>query len=1095
MRHHIFTTFAILAAIFALIPASTQAQDLDQVLFSVGTSLEDTDSDGQAWIYLLWQMEDIEALKDRTFAIYSKSGEPASPDPYVYEGTARTRLDPAAIQTLINRGIELGDDPGSLENDMDTLFEQLIPDASIPLPDKISAVVAGCLADPEQFENLVFLSRTHPTLSLVLGTGFASKHTVGEVRTWEVRECPSGFSAVDDCDTVLSRLTLKVGAFLPLPAPGQPVYVPFVDGSGNPDPRAHLNVPLRWSTPDDLRQRSLLQFGYNLYRMTAADALDAGFDANPPDPQLLVELADLPGHSTTRVNTVPILADRLLTDSESLDTVSDPQTYYIIDDNGRYLPGGAPFQNGEEYYYFVTARDILGRDGEVSDGSHVLICDYQPPPQPKGLRVTNHYDFDPVTDVNTQHFKVEWEAPETGDAQTPETITGYQVYRWWSIQEMQENNAFPYNSATTTAGGLVAVLPASQTEFIDNGSNAPFLQVTRLSDGSTLVDQNYANKTFWYTVRAIDGSACGGNLSGNSAPVYGVLRDRIGPDKPDGLVRISCYDIRVVAPREVQGSKPWESEPELGKVYLTLEGERLDSFVEWVEFAVFNPQSGTYTLITDRYTFDPGELLHTYQVKFPQPDEANPLYISCRMGGRDGIVSGWNTLDVPVVSNEVSAFVIYWQGESLESRASPGQACDVHIPIGPDGTVNGIDIQFDLTPSTEEWKVYRRVNDGRLTLISQGLDSASDILFVIVEDLNMPAKDARMCYFVQLFDQHGNPSPIVRIACIDVQGKESLPAPMLAPVLALGGESAPGALLSWFSPPYGIERFEVWVANDEGELPSTLGDDFESPEPDVTVDGRTWRPFRTGRISTTFPGNTPEFGSQIEGIALGEAYTFRLRALGPNGSEGPFSNEEDFIWNPDSSPAVSGPNVPWPALGLPKIQSAFNDGILARTVDKWLFDGGAVRISELFYGNIDFSPNGENESDFFFPPLVDPNEAVYKNADGESLLPFVLYRFQVPNAEYPQVSGDIYQVSPMMESIASRLENFPGFGITAYQNYDPFVFLASNTTRGEPQWFDLLVKDTQPVISGAEYRYLLVRFDPVSKEIAEIIPTNTLVIP
>lgn len=1095
MRHQFFTTLKYITALMAFAPA-LPAQDLDEVLFSVGTTLLDEDGDGEAWSYLLWQAEDLEQLKGRVIAVYSKSGEADSPDAYTYEGTARTRLDPVAIQTLVTRGEQLGDDPVTLESDIDNLFEELVPDGSISLAEKISAVVDGCLLDPELFENLIFLSRTHPTLSLVLGTGFASRHTDGEVRTWELRECPEGYAAPSDCERVIARITLRVGDYTPLPAPGRPVYVPFTDDGGNPDPRAHLNVPLRWHVPDVLRERLLLQFGYNVYRMTEADALAGNFDALPPTPDMLADFAADPGHSTTRANGAPVLIDRLLSETEAADTGADPKTYFHIDDNNRYDPGGTPFQNGETYYYFITARDVLGRDGEASEGTLVQICDFQPPPQPRQVKVTNHYSYDSTNDANTQHFKVEWNAPDVSDAQTPETITGYQVYRWWSIEEMQHKNPFPYDSATDTQGGLVAVLPAGQTEFIDDGPDAPFLRVQRFPDGTTTVDQSYGNKTFWYTVRAIDGSACGGNLSGNSAPAYGVLRDRIGPDAPTGTIEISCYDIRVVAPREVQPGEVWDREPEIGVAYMTLNAKRLDTFVQWVEFSRLDPVTGNRTPIGDRYYFAPDELSHTIQVKLAFPDPNSPIYVSCRMGGVGGKVSTWNTLQVGPPSNEFGAYLIDWEGNARERRLPPSEDCTTHISIGPSGTVNGIDVTFTLTDTTEEWKVYRRINDGRQTLIAQGLDSALDVLTAIATDLNMPAKDARICYFVQLFDQHGNPSPIVRVGCVEVQGKESLPAPMLAPPISAGDESAPKSLLAWFCPPYGIEHFEVWVSSESGELPSALGADFGSPEPDVTTGGRTWRPFRTGRIQTTFPSNSPEFTTIASGILVGELYTFKVRPIGNNGSIGPFSNEETFTWNPDSSGAVAGPDVPWPALGLPRIENAFNSAILARTVDQWLFDGGAVRIGELFYDNLDYAPNGEKESDFYFPPnILNLDQAVVKNSDGESLFPFVLYRYQVPNTEYPQVSGDVYQVSPLLESIAARLETFPTTGQPAFHNYDPFFFIADNLTRKERFWFDLLVKDTQPVISGASYRYLIVRFDPVTREIAEIIPTNTILIP
>ena len=37
-----------------------------------------------------------------------------------------------------------------------------------------------------------------------------------------------------------------------------------------------------------------------------------------------------------------------------------------------------------------------------------------------------------------------------------------------------------------------------------------------------------------------------------------------------------------------------------------------------------------------------------------------------------------------------------------------------------------------------------------------------------------------------------------------------------------------------------------------------------------------------------------------------------------------------------------------------------------------------------------------------------------------NLLPIVVYRYQVPGGDFPEVSGDIYQVTPLMRNIAAE---------------------------------------------------------------------------
>lgn len=1065
-------------------------QSLDEVLFSVGTTVEE-DGGGTAPVYLLWQASDLSQLKDRPLAVYSKAGTSSSSNPYQYEGIARARLQPAAILALLARGSALGDEQAVLENNLDNLFEELIPANDLPLEDKISAVVGGALDDPEQFENLIFLSRRHPTLSLVLGTGFSETYPVG-MRTFELRACPDVVSSPDaDCSQVVGRITVDVGTPEVLPAPGRPVEVPFTDDSGNVDPRAHLNVPVRWSMPDGLRERSLLQFGFNLYRVEETLAEDSDWDGNAPEADVLADLAEVEGSGVVQVNKAPILPERMLSEAEAADTVADPETYFHIDDNDRFDAGGEPFVNGDRYYYYVAARDLLGRIGQVSEGTEVLICDRQPPPQAKRVRVENHYDFDPGTDTNTQHFRVSWEAPELGNTQTPESIAGYRVYRWWSIDEMQQNTPFPDNDATETQGGLVATLGPGARSFIDNGEDAPYLRVERLDDGTTDVDQSYANKTFWYTVRTIDGSACGGNLGGNSAPAYGVLRDRIGPAKASGRVLINCVDLRVVAPREVQIGKPFTDDIDPNAVYLRLQGFRKTPGVRWVEFAQLDA-AGNVVWPFGRYYFSSDQPLIEIQ-EVMEDAYTEQIIVGARMSDGRGLVSGWYELEVFASQSQSQFFDIYWEGEIRQQRSEPnGDDCTDHgtAPVPGLGTVP-VEVEFELTPTTEEWKVYRRVDDGELTLLRQGLDSPLEILTVVVTDNTLPAADSRICYFVQLFDEHGNPSPMVRLDCVEVEGKEAIPTPMLAPPQAVGSQSDPRAGLSWFCPPYGVHRFVVEITADNPEnLPNNPGDDISSLGTVFEEDGQFWIPMETRLANGLAPGNSPEFAASLDGIVSGVEYTLRVKAVGPTGRSSEYSNEESFTWNPDGDGTVSGPNVPWPALGLPELSSlnGTTSDVYASLLSSGNYYGAGIRVGKALYGADERPDTGKTPWRFAFPRAVsEPETLLFTDLDGESLLPFVLYRYQEPNGRYPEVSGDVYQVSPMMESIATNTATTPP------SNEDPFILLQPSADEEQGSgWYDLMVKDTQPMVRGAQYRYLLVRYDPRTREIVEVIPTNPI---
>ena len=132
-----------------------------------------------------------------------------------------------------------------------------------------------------------------------------------------------------------------------------------------------------------------------------------------------------------------------------------------------------------------------------------------------------------------------------------------------------------------------------------------------------------------------------------------------------------------------------------------------------------------------------------------------------------------------------------------------------------------------------------------------------------------------------------------------------------------------------------------------------------------------------------------------------------------------------------------------------------------------------------------------------WPSGYDPNQNVFRrksanpSANGEPLLPIVVYRQQVTNAAFPKVSGDVTQITPLIERIpwtppaplstaifvpdllyAGRYEN-PGLGNGSVMIY---------------------VRDLQPVILGGAYRYFVVRFK-ANREIDQIIPAGDVTLP
>jgi hypothetical protein len=111
------------------------------------------------------------------------------------------------------------------------------------------------------------------------------------------------------------------------------------------------------------------------------------------------------------------------------------------------------------------------------------------------------------------------------------------------------------------------------------------------------------------------------------------------------------------------------------------------------------------------------------------------------------------------------------------------------------------------------------------------------------------------------------------------------------------------------------------------------------------------------------------------------------------------------------------------------------------------------------------------------------------------VLPIAMYRVQVANTNFSVVPGDIVQVTPMMERIA-YVKNIMNGNVEVT---DPWITILhesdSPLTGTNPNYdHDIYLVDRQPVLKGARYKYLLVRFSP-NKEIERVIVTNTVDVP
>lgn len=1099
-----------------LMACSLSAQDVgSNLLYTVGTTAEDRH--GDTWGYLLWKATSPDLLDSRDFAVYAKSGEVSSLADYQRVGVVSPQIDPRSIRAMVNLGEILGDDIAALDDRLTEIFQDVLPnDPNVTTAEKLSIIVEGAMVDPELFENVRMLARLYASVNLTLGHAYAVELPY-PTTTFEIREHKNGQDV-----RVIGRVTLDNQGPVLLPSAGRPHDVPYPepDNFHSNSPKGHLNARLRWSVPDPLRRLSLLQYGYNVYRVPR-DMAEGRLDTGSPERQALLDLVE-DEEQAVQVNRLPVLTDQNLTEAEAADS-NDRETYFFADDNDRFQPGSVPFNDGDQFYYFVAPRDVLNRPGSISPGTLVTICDQMPPAVATQLEVENVYNYQ--NGAGEQFLRVSWEQTEADDPERQ--AAAYYVYRWSSVDEMHEKGGDPM--ANLIAGPISHTADGERLHFDDKPD--------AMNPDAPTMPQD-AGVTYWYTVRSEDDAVCSGNLSGPSSPAYGVLRDREGPDGPGGDVNIVCAEPTVTHLSNTAFDYQDDLDARTGG-FTRIGVTRTSDAVEWARIYTYVPNAPRLVR-TDiaRLRFEKGQTYAEVEI----PDIPSDVVIACVAGTIHGdVTDGAATTILEALPKGMDSWQVDFEAGVNFNRRPSGEDCNDHIAYNPDpvqggGNINSVEGTLGLTPTTREWKLYRRVNDGALSLVQQGEADYEEAQEIPWEDIAPPAPaDTRVCYYGQVFDEHGNASPLVRLDCIQSTHAD-LPRPMLAGIEALPSDNddqPPRAAIEWFCPTPGVTRFELFIAPTPDSMPDrisedlspNLGSDGERLPEDAADADLDFRIFQTQSLDTGFGGDA-QFSVVVE-VDYGTEYVVGVRAVGEGAFDrrpvGPFSNTERFVWNP---PATSpGPQVPWPALGLDPLATGANEvGGNFEAVRLPDEEGGgvAVRIGDFTLGapnlSTDPMPIETNtqftipEDSFFISDDQTPEDVVYRLTDtatdaqsGEmeqpSLIPFAIYRYQLPNDAFSEVSGTIVQVTPQMdefayeESYELRSGKGDGTGTFFTRVVDPFlrVELTGEDITSSLPTHEIYITDNHPVLLGAQYRYLFVRYTEYG-EIDRIIPTNTVTI-
>ncbi|MGB0371617.1 MAG: hypothetical protein ACPGN3_09710 [Opitutales bacterium] len=1043
---------------------------INDALFTVGTTTRGQDS--RDWAYILWQSEDLDLLSGGNVAIYRKDGDATSINPYSFEGLTSLQTNTTAIRALLQKGAQIGDDLLVLDERITDMFD--IPfSGDLELEDKVSAIMQAAQVDERYFENVVLLSRLHPALSLCMGQSWASP-IPGGISTFEVRYCDDGdvLDPDNDCVRVIGRITVDSLNPQSLPSPGPVVEVPIGDGSAV---QRDLNLRMRWGTPDPLRELSLLYFGFDVYRVTKTFGDSQGWNVTAPLPSEIIAAAETPGtsDSVARVNDLPILVDTDLTNTEAAD-LSDYQTFFHIDDNGRFLPGGEPFANGSQFYYFVAARDVLGRIGELSDPSLVTICDQLPPPSPADVSVENTYVFEEGN--RKQHLKVLWQAPEL-DADEASEIATYEVYRWESSDDFVQNR---------TSAHLYRIATLSASSSVDG-----FFEYTDKGPGAPEAPTDYG-KTFIYTVRATDSSACGGNYSPHSNTALGILRDREGPGPfdPEGVLTIECGEPEIVD-HTTQLQAKAENDDILYYYFefsaLALNDTNLFAIEYWLG-TVGSPNE----LITTQIF--PGDLNSTdpFAWSILKNNWTSDTRFFARAFTYGNNASSYYEIAVVPPADGTPTTSIEFLADYTLNLTSPAPGCNTHEIRNDDGSINPIDFFFVWPSGAESYRLYRSVDDGPQTFVAEGsrdLYADSPVEEAQALDPNPPFNASSICYYIQFFDVHGNPSQMYDLGCIETTARTKPPTPLLTQGESLGDHDNPIARIRWLCSPYGVERFVLWISPINQPPLETLNDDdletFLPTLPIVSGDPAQFASFRTGRVGASFIAQSPgDFAVEFP-VEVGVQYRIIATSLDSAGTLSDLSNEIQYSWTGED---FDGPVVPWPWRPVPS--SVGTASIDSKIVAEYFNDVGiGIRFGDTAI------PNGETLSSpgFNVEVAVPLDTFIYSDSVGKSLFPAAIYRVQVSNDLFPNVSGDVVQVSPLfeLENLATGINSKQGSPDT-YQILEPYIFVAYDNDGSTGH--GLYLADTNPVLGGADYTYFILRFSETG-EIDRIFTTNTVSVP
>ena len=544
---------ALLAAL--LLPAAPLAAQDGKIPAGVITSATTTlDGTNQPWGYLLLTSPQAKTLRGRKFGVHLKPAAATAAGEFSFQGAISPVTTPAAATALIDRAVRLGENRAEIEKSLRFLYRmakhpnylesikqppagQPWPPGTPPRPDdplqpgeppvgQQAVLVMTRATEDTAYAGLIEASaQVSPAMALLCGRGWAGPlPATGQMATLEVRLR----EAQDTDGPVVGRVELRAGQPVQLPAPGAPVQVPHqirhTEGGvdyilPNKENPGHLAINLRWATPEPLRRLSAISQGYKVYRIDAAYATQSNLHTTPPTAEMLEGLLALEPNKVIRLSNAMFLPPKVFLESNVADfsatAVGDPFTTFVVDRNerccGQVSPG--PLADGEQFYYFVVACDLLGQPGLVSRGGLARACRTVSPLPPQNVRVEVDsstfaangavlpkvrvtWDHDP--NVSRQTFPTHYEVLRGVGKGAPGSSAAAQINDGGLLEQSDPLKLVACNPAPIVAPAAPAGPPAPPA------TEHPLAQMTWVDETPFL----NPGETCWYAVRAVYRGAC-----------------------------------------------------------------------------------------------------------------------------------------------------------------------------------------------------------------------------------------------------------------------------------------------------------------------------------------------------------------------------------------------------------------------------------------------------------------------------------------------------------------------------------------------------------------------------------------------------------